>query len=262
MLRSRIIVAVIFIPLLLTAVVLRGALLTGVVAIAAAVACAELALMFRQRGLAIPLPGAVAVGQAFVWTTALDVALPPWLAAASVLAALWRVLQPGSAAARGGDWALAVIGGSYVGFLVSRALLIGLLPLGACWGILALLTVWAADSSAYVVGKRWGRHRLAPTISPNKTWEGALGALLGAVAATAAMRLVLPIPVLHVVPLGIVIGLVAMAGDLVESAAKRLAGVKDSSQLLAGHGGFLDRMDSLLPVLPIVYAYAVRLVGG
>src|SRR5260363_370392 len=105
-----------------------------------------------------------------------------------------------------------------------------------------LLFVWAADSGAYIAGRRFGRHKLAPSISPGKSWEGALGrlGLWGACAALSALCIL------------------SIVGDLFESLLKRQAGVKDSSALLPGHGGVLDRIDALLPVLP----FAMWLVHG
>ena len=101
-----------------------------------------------------------------------------------------------------------------------------------------------------------GRRKLAPSISPGKTWEGAVGGLVGAAAAAAALVVLLDgieSRLLSAVALGLGIGVVAQAGDLLESKVKRLADAKDSGRLIPGHGGLLDRLDSLLPVFPLVY---------
>lgn len=134
-----------------------------------------------------------------------------------------------------------------------------------------LMLVWMADIAAYVGGKTWGRRKLAPTISPGKSWEGALSGLLGVFVLAAAWlwadaqgwgdhsslyaRLWTKGPTLAVLSLLFLVAM-SVVGDLVESLVKRSAGVKDSSQLLPGHGGVLDRVDALLPVLPLAMMLA------
>ncbi len=130
-----------------------------------------------------------------------------------------------------------------------------------------LLFVWAADSGAYMAGKRFGKHKLAPSISPGKSWEGALGGMLFALTAAFALQdfetALLTGAAQRFGGLGAGIALFALMilsviGDLFESLLKRQAGVKDSSALLPGHGGVLDRIDALLPVLP----FAMLLIHG
>ena len=125
-----------------------------------------------------------------------------------------------------------------------------------------LLLVWMADIAAYFGGKVFGRRKLAPAISPGKTWEGAISGLLGVVLLAACWiwadphgaslyaRLWALGPVLAVLSLVFLVAM-SVVGDLAESLVKRSAGAKDSSQLLPGHGGVLDRVDALLPVLPL-----------
>lgn len=266
MLVSRMVVALIFIPLLLTAALLRGPLLVGVAVSATAIACAEFAWMFRARAITLSPLASAAVGLAYVTPAALGYLLPaapgavlwPWLAGATLMAALLSVRGPGAAAERLRNLGLVLAGGSYIGFLTSQAILIGALPRGDLWGALALLGTFGADTGGYLVGRRFGRTPLAPAISPRKTWEGFSGSFLLPLALVAAMSLVLPIPLTHVVPLAVILTLAAVLGDLLESWVKRVTGVKDASKLLAGHGGYLDRMDSLLPVMFVVYQYAVH----
>ncbi len=127
---------------------------------------------------------------------------------------------------------------------------------GLQWTALAFLVTFATDTGAYAVGRAVGRRKLAPSISPGKTWEGAVGGLVGAAAAAAALVVLLDgieSRLLSVVALGLGIGIVAQAGDLMESKVKRMADAKDSGRLIPGHGGLLDRLDSLLPVFPLVY---------
>jgi phosphatidate cytidylyltransferase len=130
------------------------------------------------------------------------------------------------------------------------------------WLMYALLVNWAGDIGAYYIGRSFGKRKLAPRVSPQKTWEGAAGSL-AASALIAGAYLVRFIPAVSLAP---AIGLTLAAnaagqlGDLAESAMKRGAGVKDSGAILPGHGGFLDRVDSTLFALPVIYAY-LQLAG-
>ena len=125
--------------------------------------------------------------------------------------------------------------------------------------------VWVADSAAYFSGRRWGKHKLAPRVSPGKTWEGVAGALLAAVLYVALWRWFAPEALAHfsaipIVWLMLAAGLlvaISIVGDLFESHMKRCAGMKDSSHLIPGHGGILDRIDSQTSVLPVALALMV-----
>lgn len=126
------------------------------------------------------------------------------------------------------------------------------------WTIISIfLSLWACDTMAYFGGRMMGKHKLFVRVSPNKTWEGAVWGFFGAVGIFLVMRgLVLPYVAVHqAVIIGVIIGVFGQIGDLVESALKRDAGVKDSSSLIPGHGGVLDRFDSLIFVAPILYLY-------
>ena len=130
------------------------------------------------------------------------------------------------------------------------------------WMLFVLLLNWLGDSAAYYIGSRLGRHKLAPTISPKKSWEGAAASLVAA-AIFAALYLPRLIPVVTLGPaiiLGVAGNVAGQVGDLAESALKRGAGVKDSGTMLPGHGGWLDRVDSVLFALPVIYAL-LRWVG-
>ena len=118
----------------------------------------------------------------------------------------------------------------------------------------ALIVVWASDIGAYVFGRKYGKRKLWPVISPNKTWEGSIGGIICAIVCTTIYVLIVPTGrnQLLLIGLSIVLSVVGQIGDLVESAIKRFYGVKDSGKILPGHGGILDRFDSLLFVLPVV----------
>lgn len=143
-----------------------------------------------------------------------------------------------------------VLGAAWIGFGVGYLLLLRDLPAhGRLAALTVLIAVFAADTAAYVVGRALGRHKLAPRISPAKTWEGFLG---GAAAAIFVAFIALYqdrdtfLTVWQALVLGAAVALAAPAGDLFESAVKRDMGVKDSGRLLAGHGGMLDRLDAVL----------------
>ena len=132
---------------------------------------------------------------------------------------------------------------------------------GLHWTLLMLFVIWAGDSAALAVGKKFGRHPFAPVLSPKKTNEGAMAGLLGGVAIAAAARHFLFPDLLfsHVMIAAVILGIVGQLGDLAESMLKRAAEIKDSSHLIPGHGGVLDRMDSLLFAFPVMYFFLLQL---
>ncbi|KRM57223.1 phosphatidate cytidylyltransferase [Secundilactobacillus malefermentans] len=124
----------------------------------------------------------------------------------------------------------------------------------------ALLIVWITDSGAYMIGKKFGSHKLAPHISPNKTWEGSVGGTVVAVIVAAIYCAIFPqgtYSLITMIFISIGLSIVGQFGDLIESALKRFYGVKDSGKILPGHGGILDRFDSLLLVLPLMHLFAL-----
>ena len=128
------------------------------------------------------------------------------------------------------------------------------------WLLLALLTtIWIADSAAYFAGKKFGKHKLTPSISPGKTWEGVLGAMIAVTLFGAILFFKFKVTTLAIFPALWLIAGLGVIGDLFESMLKRQAGIKDSGNLLPGHGGILDRIDGIIPSLPIailmIYAY-------
>ena len=133
---------------------------------------------------------------------------------------------------------------------------------GTCWLFLVLASCWAADTAAYAVGKKWGRRKLCPAISPGKTVEGVIAGLIGSLVAVTAFGLWFGLPLAHGAPLGLLLGVTGQLGDLAESKLKRWAGVKDSGVLLPGHGGVLDRFDSLLVNAPVGFYYLRAVLGG
>jgi phosphatidate cytidylyltransferase len=123
--------------------------------------------------------------------------------------------------------------------------------------LFALVITWAADTTAYFVGRAIGKHPLAPHISPKKTWEGSAGSMIGSLLVAYAFSFWIPIPLLHLMIMAVLGNIAGQMGDLAESAWKRSAGVKDSGGLLPGHGGVLDRIDALILCIPVVWYYLV-----
>ena len=169
------------------------------------------------------------------------------------------------------DWAWTIVGALYVGWMLSYWLNLRGLEDGRNWVYLAMLTTFANDTGAYFVGRARGRHKLAPAISPGKTWEGAIGGLASAILASIVLATVLKLISLEfgtpfafkywqIALLGFLIGLFAQIGDLIESLLKRNMQVKESGSLLPGHGGILDRFDSLIFVGAVVYYYTLWVV--
>jgi len=151
----------------------------------------------------------------------------------------------------------------YVGWLLS--LLVTLrIEAGREWVFLALFTTFGSDTAAYFIGKAFGRHKLAPGISPGKTWEGAIAGVFGGVIISLlfilSTPLQLPLGYGQAVLLGVLISVFGQLGDLAESLLKRNAGVKDSGGLMPGHGGLLDRMDSVVLAGVVVYLYYIFVV--
>lgn len=123
--------------------------------------------------------------------------------------------------------------------------------------LFSLVIIWVGDTAAYFVGRSMGRYKLAPKLSPQKTWEGTAASLLGALLVAVIFSRWVAIPLGHLLGMAAVGDVFGQAGDLLESAYKRSAGVKDSGTLLPGHGGILDRIDALVLAIPVVWYYWV-----
>lgn len=170
------------------------------------------------------------------------------------------------------DWSLTLAIALYVGWPMSFFLLLRgysmstipgphgawlYLPRGVWWLLVTLLGVWGNDAAAFFTGHYFGRHRLAPRISPAKTWEGVAGGLVLSIAAALILTVgPLGVPWYLALVLGVLICAAAVLGDLAESLIKRQTHVKDSGQIMPGHGGILDRIDSIIFVVMVVYAFA------
>lgn len=265
MLGPRLASAAVGLPLLFLAVWFGGLGFTLLVALAATVATWELLRLVAPTlngwRLTLALIGAVAL------TVSPHLPGEPAWAYLAVIAAwagailLGRVSGQAPSAFALGVNALGAI--FFIGILLSLYLALREGPQGSAWTFLALGVTFANDTAAYMVGRLLGRHRLAPAISPHKTIEGALGGLAAGVLACWVLAYTqdLPLGAPWTLALGAGTAAVGQGGDLLESYIKRRAGAKDASGLIPGHGGLLDRLDSLLLVAPLVYG-AARLAAG
>jgi phosphatidate cytidylyltransferase len=263
-LSTRIVSALVLIPLVAAAVYLGGLWFVGLVAIFAVLATIEF-LRITERLGAKPsvvagagLTGALVVA-AHYGHLKVGPALFIVVLGALMVARVIREDYNGFLV----DWSATLIGSAYVGGMLSHLVLLRDLPRGLAWVALTALTTWAADTAAYLVGTAFGRHRFFPKVSPRKTLEGAVAALVAGVLVAVAIGVwFMRIPWGIAVGLGILLTLATILGDLCESLIKRQAAVKDSGDIIPGHGGALDRIDSLLFAGVTVYYYVVWLVGA
>ena len=155
-------------------------------------------------------------------------------------------------------WAWTLTGVLYIGWFISYLVTLRI-DGGRNWLFLALFVTFASDTAAYFIGKAIGKHKMAPAISPGKTWEGAVAGLVGAAIVSYLFTLSTPVQVplsaLSAIVLGLLVSVFSQLGDLAESMLKRGTGVKDSGNLMPGHGGILDRLDSILFAGVTVYLY-------
>jgi phosphatidate cytidylyltransferase len=283
----------VLLALVLAAIWLRGPLLMVLVAVAAALAAHEFFTMARRAGYMPWYPAGMAVALLFalrgylvgdvlagVPSTSVGVAAEIMVLVVVLFAVIARQGIEWSSAVQGGggraeravaprspylawaDLGLTLGGALYVGGLLGYAPLLAAIPAGprqadgAFWLLMVLLGTAACDTGAYFVGSMVGRHKMIPHISPGKTWEGLVGGILGAIIAALVLSGPLKLTIWQAVVLGLVVCAAAVTGDLAESLIKRAAGVKDSGRIIPGHGGMLDRLDSVLFVLLAVYWFA------
>jgi phosphatidate cytidylyltransferase len=177
--------------------------------------------------------------------------LPPLLAGSVIAVGFATLGRPQQLPEAGRHFAVCLCGLLYVPLLMSVLPLLKKEGL-AHWILVSLCIAFFSDTMAYLFGRWFGKHKLYPAVSPKKTWQGAFGGVLGSLLATVGVGALWLVPA---VVLGVLANVCGQAGDLVESMIKRTHGVKDSSNLLPGHGGMLDRIDAMIYVAPVVYFY-------
>jgi phosphatidate cytidylyltransferase len=270
-LRLRVLSAIIGVPLLLLVAIIGGGWYVAAVTAGAMVATYEVISMLRGAGYRPLLLLGLALTAGLVLDALItDAAIMPAILVVAVLIGLYQMMVRQDSGGALVDWALTLAPAIYVGGTMHYFIRLRTLPEGLFWILAALICTWICDIAAFFVGRRWGNARLAPRISPGKSVEGAIGGLIGAVLAAVALGptlgWVLGVtglgPVASAGPirlagLGLVIGVCAVTGDLMESFIKRQCGAKDSSGLIPGHGGVLDRIDSVLLAVVGAYFYVV-----
>ncbi len=265
---QRVLTALVGIPLLVTAIWLGAPWLTLLLLLVVILGIWEFYRLTPGDGQSLPAPLGIIWVMAFVLGGQAAVGPSHFLTISMVvfgcgcfLSLLWLIAffrGPGLAT----KTAYLIGGPIYVGFLLGHVLLLRDLgsdeSVGRDWVLFALLLTFATDTGAYFVGIAIGRHPMSLRISPNKTWEGAAGGFCLAMIAAAVLPLGLELGLFRwqLLVIGATVGVVAQIGDLLESKLKRISGVKDAGGVIPGHGGILDRLDSLLISLPAVYYLA------
>ena len=255
MLRQRVLVALVLLPIGLILIYLGGWAFAAIVALILALAAWEYTRLFQagnfQPSYVIVIGGTLLITAGRFFD---GFASTPWIISLIVLAGMtWHLV----AYERGRDqaatdFAISISGAFYIGWLGAYLISLRELPNGLWWILVALPAVWLADSGAYFIGRAIGKHKLSPRLSPKKTWEGYLGGLIfgtiGSVLLVLLWSLIEPGIILpwQGAVLGLLISAITPLGDLGESMIKRQFGIKDSSHLIPGHGGAFDRIDSWL----------------
>lgn len=272
---QRVLSAIILLPIIALIVWLGEPLVSITVASLAVVALHELFTLFRGGGYTPRRSAGYLSVILFVVSAAVRARVQPldWTGFAlvtAILASLSVELPRRNRQQSLVHWALTLSGATYIGwtlahFVLLRALtqplmpgaplgVLGLEP-GAAWIVFVLTVTFTSDTGAYFTGRALGRHKMAPYISPKKSWEGALGGLITATAVGALLVPLLGLPIMMALGalLGVIGSITGQAGDLAESLIKRQVNIKDSGNIIPGHGGILDRIDSLLFTAPVLY---------
>lgn len=276
---TRILVGLVGIPIVVCVIGLGGWVFAGVVIVVTTIALLEFYRLAESKQVAANIPVGI------LWSVCLQLSVTmmcavrgleslTWLFAAvgyliggvliTLIAELWRNREQALF-----NTAITAFGVIYVtGCMTALIILRGTEHLtyeqfrwfsepAAYLVLIIFVSVWVCDSVAYFVGKAFGKHKIFPRVSPKKSWEGTIGGFVGAVVAfpLLACYLLPEIPMVHAIACGVIVGVLGQIGDLVESLLKRDVQVKDSSQILPGHGGLLDRFDSILFVAPLILIY-------
>lgn len=262
MLRQRVITASIILPLTIGLLVAGGWWFRIFVTVVLSLAALEYVQLMQTTERKIWAPLCLASVLLFM----ADAAWPslqlvsPGLALLFLAGLVWAINQYAKGKTDpAGSWSLTLAGGLYLGIMGSNLDKLRSMPDGLWWSLVAYGCVWLADCAAYFCGRAWGRHKLAPRVSPGKTWEGSIAGLVAGAIAGALLAGIFDLDAWLGFGLGILIAVISPIGDLGISMMKRQMGVKDSGRLLPGHGGILDRTDSLLVTATIAYYFVIYL---
>jgi phosphatidate cytidylyltransferase len=231
----------------------------GAVALVTALALYEFLDLGKRKGYHLPIPLCIAVMLFIIAAFILEpISVEMGVFLALLVIPGWYVVSKGNLEEALPSSAIAVLATLYVGMLGGSLIrLHSDFADGAKLVFFLLLVVWLGDSGAYYVGSNFGRHKLSPRISPKKTVEGLIGGVASSVATAVVIHFTFfrNFPLVHAIIAGVILSLAGVIGDLAESMWKRSADVKDSGTLIPGHGGFLDRFDSIFYATPILYVY-------
>ena len=256
MLVQRVLSAIILLPIVLAAAYLGGPPFALLATVAALISGSEFYhIMRRANYQPAYFPGLALITLAMWDAYQPGMGVMRWALPAVVMAMLmWYVVQRDMAGSLV-NWALTLSGALYTGVLAGHLISVRNLPNGLGWLLLTLLGTWTCDTAAFFVGNYWGRRGFFTEISPKKTIEGAVGGCLAGLMVTSALGWYLGLTPWQAFTLAGLLVLGVTFGDLAESLIKRQVGAKDSGDLIPGHGGMLDRVDSLLFAAPIVYHF-------
>jgi phosphatidate cytidylyltransferase len=257
MFRTRVITALVGLPLIIGGVVAGGFWFFIEITLIALVAGWEFGRMMKKGGyITTPVLTLGLIILLILYSYRSDVSLDCIIGFVLLVSLIWQLYRTGGTAPTA-EWALTLAGGLYIGWGMAHIVALRQLVDGQAWVWLTLVSTWSADSMAYLVGRTWGRHKLWPRHSPKKTWEGLIGSIGGGLLGAAVVAYFSNLNWSTTLLIGAIVPIAALFGDLSISMMKRHVGVKDSSNLVPGHGGVLDRIDSLLFVSVVVYYFAI-----
>ncbi len=263
MTKTRAITALALLPVVAIPIQVGGWLFCVLLAAMVSMAIWEFVHMMRRKAhqphLLFSLP--IALLALFALQEELQRFFVPGLMLLFILSLIYQLFRTNSNASMV-DWALTIAPALYIGLGMGHLLALRFLPDPSVtgWVWLALFTTWGTDTFAYFIGKNFGKRKFFERISPKKTWAGYLGGVLGGATFGIIVGSIAHINLMHAIIVGLLVSLIAPFGDLSVSMMKRYAEVKDSSHLFPGHGGMLDRMDSVLFSVVVVYYYAIWIV--
>lgn len=260
---TRVLTSIVLVPVFFAVVwLLPPAYFAGLAIIAAAIGQYELYTMARTRGITPLMITGIVLGSLIVLTFYRPI--PPyrgglhfWITLCVVAVIVARLFSRRPVDGAFEDIAVTVFGIVYVALLFAFQVAIHAGPFGKKWLVFLYLVIWASDTGAYYIGTAFGKHRLYEKISPKKSIEGLLGGVLASILVAVLCKLWLApsLGIIEAAILGAVLALAGTVGDLAESLIKRSAGVKDAGTIIPGHGGILDRMDSMLFAAPVLFFY-------
>lgn len=268
MLRARVLSALVLLPVVVLLIYLGGIPWVLAVALAGSVAWMEMTRLLQRSDFSVDrLVGLVFIGLSIAVTylratglVQLDLFRPllALLIMVSLIYALYdRSEQPTH------NWAINVASALYLGFMLSHFVTLRERPNGLNWVVFAFLITWVGDTAAYFVGSTLGRHKLWPRISPKKTWEGLAGEIASCLIVGPLLGgWLVGLNVWQGLIIGLLVAVLGTFGDFAVSLLKRMAHIKDSGKLIPGHGGILDRLDSLMFTFPLITYFAILVAGA